>query len=168
MSTSPPSIRVEAREAVEQRRLAAAARAHDRDHLAGEDLHVDAAQRVHLDEARVVELLDGPRLDDSAGLRAGTLDVEILFGADCHRCRPPFPCFSVRIARRRVAIIGECRERASANYEPPTRDQPRAAVGARMLARSQNGGKPGGRYVYCRGEVVSAVALDAPLARRES
>jgi hypothetical protein len=57
---------IEPGEAVEEGRLARAARAHDRDHLAGEHLHVDAAQRVHLHQAGVVELLDGARLDDRA------------------------------------------------------------------------------------------------------
>ena len=40
----PPSIVVEAGEAVEQGRLAAAGRPHDRDHLAAVDRQIDAAQ----------------------------------------------------------------------------------------------------------------------------
>ena len=55
---------VEAGEAVEERRLAAAARAHDRDHLAAGDREADAVEGVHLDLAGVVDLVDVPRLDE--------------------------------------------------------------------------------------------------------
>ena len=55
---------VQAGEAVEQGRLAAAGWAHDRYHLSGFDLQVDAAQCVHLHAARVVRLDDADRLDD--------------------------------------------------------------------------------------------------------
>ena len=64
MTTSPSSIVSRPGEAVEQRGLAAAARPHDRDHLAALERQVDAAQRLDPYRAGVVGLHDRLRLDD--------------------------------------------------------------------------------------------------------
>ncbi len=51
---------VESRDEVQQRRLAAARRPHDRDELARRDVEVDAAQRAHRRELGLERLADAP------------------------------------------------------------------------------------------------------------
>src|SRR5207247_9184266 len=66
---------IDAGEAVQEGRLAAAGGAHDRDHLALSDVHVQAAEGVDLDAAAVVGLHELARDDDPVldprGLRRG-------------------------------------------------------------------------------------------------
>ena len=63
----PAGRHVEPAEDVEQRRLAAARRPEQHDELAAVEIQVDRAQRVHLDLAHAVDLLDPTGLED--GLR---------------------------------------------------------------------------------------------------
>ena len=92
---SPARRLVEAAEDVHQRRLARARRAHDRDELALVDGQRDAAQRVHLDVAQLVDLGDPVELDD----RCRTLSAERRRGCASSEHPPE------RAAARRAAAL---------------------------------------------------------------
>ena len=70
MRISPSSIASRPDEAVEERRLAATARAHDRDHLSAAERQVDPTQSVNFHLAGVIRLLNPSGLDDRGSPRS--------------------------------------------------------------------------------------------------
>jgi hypothetical protein len=130
--------RVEPREAVEQGRLAGAARSHDRDHLAAPDGEAHIAQGVDYDLARVVTLVDRPGFDDC--LRDLRLDRNCRagpwprLGQHGHSDRLLF-VVEATIARMRHAAIGVLGEPASEKYgfARPVLETSRAASKSLLL-----------------------------------
>ncbi len=85
--------RVETAEDVEQGGLAAARRAEQHDHFAGPQFEVHAAQRVHFDFARAVDLAEVARAEHCPLRTRGRHDREDLAGEQksaekLARCRP--------------------------------------------------------------------------------
>src|SRR5439155_65318 len=124
---------IDAGEAVEEGRLAAAGRPHDRDHLALSDVHVQAPEGVDLDTAAVVGLHEPPRDDDpvldTRGLRRGGHGTG--YG---HRFR------SHDIPPRRVPVRGSPRKYRF--WERPSRLHRRKEAASRVTARRPRAASP--------------------------
>src|SRR2546430_7332986 len=124
---------IDAREAIQEGRLAAAGGAHDRDHLALPDVHVQAAEGVDLDAAAAVRLHELARNDDpcfdARSLRRGRHGTG--YG---HRFR------SHDIPPRRVPVRGSSRKYRF--WERPSRDQRRKEAASRVTARRPTAASP--------------------------
>ena len=106
--------RVEPRQAVQECRLAAAARPHDRDHLATLECEVDAAKRLDTDHTRLVGPANGTRFDNGcdACCLPGERRLGARFGDHGH-----FLSFDVlSVARQETLDISDQPDRCAANY----------------------------------------------------